>query len=331
MSIVNIILSGGVGSRLWPLSRKSRPKQYIPLFGGQTLFQLCAFRNAAIADSILVVGNKENRLLSCADLDLLGIENYTEIVEATPRNTAAAIAFAALALDKDDILLVTPSDHIISGMESYEHSVLDAIALAKDGFVVTFGIKPQRPETGYGYIEFDGNDVVGFKEKPNKETAAEYVQSGRFLWNSGMFCFKAGVFLEELQKFEPEIYDTAFAVWQANKNGFLDEELSLKIPSKSVDYAVMERSQKIKVVPASFGWSDLGSYDSLWEYLDKSEEGPSRQNLVLGTEKHVEFLGVDNLVFVETDDAILILPRTMSQDVKSIYERLEKEKPELLK
>lgn len=332
MSVVNVILSGGVGSRLWPLSRESRPKQYIPLFDGKTLFQLCALRNQAFCDDILVVGNVKNRQLSQYNLEDLGCTDFTEIVEATPRNTAAAIAFAAFSANEEDVLLVTPSDHAVSDSEEYNRSIKKAIQIAEEGYLVTFGIQPTRPETGFGYIEFDGFDVVGFKEKPAVEVATEYVNSGRFLWNSGMFAFKAGVFLSELKKLSPSIYETSLTAWGGRDGKYLDEDLSKAIPSESVDYAVMEKSENIKVIPANFGWSDLGSYDSLWDYLDKHDaEQPSRQNLVLGTNKHVEFLGVDNIVFVETKDAILILPRTMSQEVKDIYERLGKEKPELLK
>lgn len=328
--IIQVILTGGVGSRLWPLSRKSRPKQYIPLFGNKSLFQLCALRNMDLCKDVLIVGNQSNRKLSQDNLEALGIENYTEIVEVTPRNTAAAIAFAAFSVSPDAILLVTPSDQVVTGEDLYENAIKEAVKLADDGNLVTFGIVPKRPETGYGYIEFDGNIVVSFREKPNKEKAEQYLQTGRYLWNSGMFCFKAGVFLEELKKYEPEIYNFSKNAFDNKIENVLGLEDSNLIPSKSVDYAVMERSQKIKVVRSDFGWSDLGSFDSLWEYLDSHEEGPSRQNLVLGTDKHVEFIGVDNIVLVETDDAILVLPRSMSQNVKDVYERLEKEKPELL-
>ncbi len=328
--IVQVILTGGVGSRLWPLSRKSRPKQYIPLFGNKTLFQLCAIRNQPLVDRLLIVGNQSNRNLSEENLNGIGIKEYNEIVEVTPRNTAAAIAFAAFAVSEDTILLVTPSDQVITGEPFYEKAIHEAVSLAHDGNLVTFGIVPQRPETGYGYIEFEGNSVIGFREKPNKEKAEQYLSTGRYLWNSGMFCFKAGVFLSELEKYEPEIFNFSKNAFENRVGDVLNLEDSNLIPSKSVDYAVMERSNKIKVVSSEFGWSDLGSFDSLWEYLDNHEEGPSRQNLVLGTDKHVEFLGVDNIVLVETDDAILILPRNMSQEVKDVYERLEKEKPELL-
>lgn len=330
-SVTHVVLTGGVGSRLWPLSRKSRPKQYIPLFEGKSLFQLCVLRNNIICNDLLIVGNESNRDLSVQNLDAINENNFKEIVEVTPRNTAAAIAFAAFSLDPDAIMLVTPSDQVVTGEKEYERSILEAINIARENYLVTFGIKPTRPETGYGYIEFQDNDVISFREKPDRKKAGDYVKSGRYLWNSGMFCFKAGIFLDELKNYEPDIYNfskNAFENMEGNKLNLEDSNL---IPSKSVDYAVMERSKKIKVVSADFGWSDLGSFDSLWEYFDAHDDGPTRQNLVLGTNKHVEFLGVDNIVFVETEDAILILPRSMSQDVKNVYERLEKEKPELLK
>ena len=189
MNIVNVILSGGVGSRLWPLSRKSRPKQYLPIFDGKTLFQKTALRNSAFCDSVLVVGNIDNYQLSRKDLQDAGIQSYQEIIEACPRNTAAAIAFAAFACNPEDVLFVTPSDHLIKSEESYKKSVERAIALAKDGFIVTFGLKPSKPETGFGYIEADGEEVKSFREKPDLATAEEFIQKGNFYWNSGMFCF----------------------------------------------------------------------------------------------------------------------------------------------
>lgn len=332
MKIVNVILSGGVGSRLWPLSRKSRPKQYIPLFNNNTLFKMTIDRNRVFANDLIVVGNIDNYELSRKDIEDAGVNTFTEIVEAVPRNTAASIAFAAFSAQPEDILIVCPSDHIITGEELYATAIHKAIALAKDGHVVTFGSIPTRPETGYGYIEYnDDLDVLSFKEKPNKETAQAYVESGKYLWNSGMFCFQAKVYLEELKQYNEAIYSSAKNTWDNNSNGFLDETLMNAIPSESVDYAVMEHSQKLKVVPFSFDWSDLGSFESLWEYLEKNDvHHTNTKNLTIGTTKHVEFLGLENLVYVETEDAILIMPKDMSQDVKKIYERLEKENPDLL-
>jgi len=333
MSIIHVILSGGVGSRLWPVSRKSMPKQYIPMFGDKSLFQLTAERNADLVDKALIVGNKDNYLLSQADLIRAGIHQYTEVIEAAPRNTAAAIAFAAFGLKEDDIILVTPSDHIITNEEAYAKAISESIVLAKQGYLVTFGIKPTKPETGYGYIEHQGNEVVSFREKPNLSTAESFLEQGNFLWNSGMFCFQAGIYLEELNKFKPEIYTTSLKTWEARSNAFLPETETMLIPSVSIDYAVMERSEKIKVVQATFGWSDLGSFESIWEHWENEGEVHhfKQNNCVVGSTKHVEFLGVSNLMLIETPDAILVLDKSNSQDVKKIYERLEKEIPELVR
>lgn len=330
--LIHVILSGGVGSRLWPVSRKSMPKQYIPMFGDKSLFQLTAERNCSLVDQALIVGNKDNYMLSRGDMMRAGIEQYTEVVEAAPRNTAAAIAFAALAAEPNDILLVTPSDHIITDESAYAAAISQAVALATTGDLVTFGITPAKPETGYGYIEFSENRVLSFREKPDSATAKDFIESGNFLWNSGMFCFQAGVYLQELEKFEPEIYQTALNTFSATASEFLPETETLLIPSKSIDYAVMERSDKIKVVKADFGWSDLGSFESIWEHWEGQGETHRfiDNNCVVGSTKHVEFLGVNDLVLVETADAILILDKNSSQDVKKIYERLERERPELV-
>jgi len=331
MALINVILSGGVGSRLWPLSRKSRPKQYIPLFDGQTLFQMCAIRNSKVVDSIQVIGSVDNYKLSRTDFEEANITNYTEVIEAAPRNTAASIAFAAFAAQPDDVLLVTPSDHIITGEEAYAKAISEAVALAKENNIVTFGAVPLRPETGYGYIEHDAQyNVLSFKEKPDVATATAYVNSKNYLWNSGMFCFTASVYLEELKTYSPAIYEAAKAAFEKAENGFLPQEETMQIPSLSVDYAVMEHSKKIKVVPFTFDWNDLGSFESIWEYLEKTKPEEKKQNLVLGSTKHVEFIGLENLILVETADAILVMPRNHSQDVKKVYERLEKESPDLL-
>lgn len=333
MAVVHVILSGGVGSRLWPVSRKSMPKQYIPMFGEKSLFQLTAERNAHLADHALVVGNKDNYLLSQADLIRAGVHHYTEVIEAAPRNTAAAIAFSAFDLKSDDVILVTPSDHIITNEDAYAQAIAESIQLAKQGYLVTFGIKPSKPETGYGYIEHNGNEVIAFREKPDQSTAELFLEQGNFLWNSGMFCFQAGIYLEELKNFELEIYETSLKTWEARTNAFLPEIETMLIPSVSIDYAVMERSEKIKVVEATFGWSDLGSFESIWEHWENQGEVHhfKQNNCVVGSTKHVEFLGVSNLMLVETPDAILVLDKSNSQDVKKIYERLERDSPELVR
>lgn len=330
VSITHVILTGGVGSRLWPLSRKSQPKQYLEIFENRSLFEMTVDRNSHLADKVMVVGNVDNYHLSGKVMDKTKT-SYLNIVEATPRNTAAAIAFAAFASNPDDVLIVTPSDHIIDQMEDYNKSINEAILKAQEGFIVTFGIIPTKPETGYGYIESKGDKVISFREKPNETTAKEFIAKGNFLWNSGMFCFKAGVLLEELKQFQPDVYEKSKEVWEVSKEGFLDLELSMQIPSISIDYAVMERSKKIKVVPASFSWSDLGSFESVYEYLvSKGHPIDANGNMVIGCDSHTTFLGLKNTIFVHTPTANLILYKENSQDVKDIYNELERQNSELL-
>ncbi|GAB3224273.1 mannose-1-phosphate guanylyltransferase [Algoriphagus aestuariicola] len=327
----NVILSGGVGSRLWPLSRKSKPKQYLPIFEGQTLFQKTVLRNKSFCDELIVVGNSDNYGLSRTDLTNAGINTYSEIIEACPRNTAAAIAFAAFAVDPNEILFVTPSDHLIHADEHYASAVSRAMQLAGEGFIVTFGLKPTKPETGYGYIESDGEDVKSFREKPDLTTALGFLERGNFYWNSGMFCFKAGVYLKELQEFEPEVFLAAKEAYENSESGKLDYTLSMRIPSISVDYAVMERTNKIKVVPSLFQWSDMGSFESIYEYLEQTGHPKDELgNMVIGTSIHTEFTGLTNTILIQTPDAILVLRKENAQEVKKVYERLEKEHPELV-
>nr|WP_314898188.1 mannose-1-phosphate guanylyltransferase [uncultured Flavobacterium sp.] len=329
-SITHVILTGGVGSRLWPLSRKSLPKQYLELFEGKSLFEMTVERNRTIADKIMVVGNIDNCHLSRKVMEKSNI-TYIDIIESTPRNTAAAIAFAAFASDPDDILIVTPSDHIIDEMEHYQEGIRQAVEKASKGFIVTFGIVPTKPETGYGYIERKGDDVLSFREKPNQVTARDFIAKGNFLWNSGMFCFKAGVFLEELKAFKPEVYEKSKIAWKSNINGNLDLGLSQEIPSISIDYAVMERSKKIKVVSSTFDWSDLGSFESVYDYLvSKGHPVDNNGNMVIGTSNYTAFVGLKNTIFVCTDTANLILQKDHSQDVKNIYNELERQKSNLL-
>ena len=329
-SIIHVILTGGVGSRLWPLSRKSKPKQYLDIFDGKSLFEMTLDRNSTIADVVMVVGNIDNCYLSKAVLEKSNTE-YIDIIESTPRNTAAAIAFAAFASQGEDILIVTPSDHIIGKMERYEEAMQEAVEKASKGFIVTFGIVPTKPETGYGYIERKGDNVISFREKPNQVSARDYIAKGNFLWNSGMFCFKANVFLEELKMYAPEVYEKSKLAWENNNNGKLDLELSLAIPAISIDYAVMERSKKIKVVSSHFEWSDLGSFESVYDYLISiGHPVDENGNMVIGTTNYTAFIGLKDTIFVHTDNANLILKKEFSQDVKSVYNALEREESDLL-
>lgn len=328
--IIHVILSGGVGSRLWPLSRKSNPKQYLNLFKEGSLFAMSIERNRSLCEDLIVVGNVDNYKLSQSVLDSKGLA-YTNIVEATPRNTAAAIAFAAFAADPSDILLVTPSDHVIVGDEEYANAIQEGIAKAQAGYIVTFGIQATRPETGFGYIEYKDDQVLSFREKPNKETAEEFLERGNFLWNSGMFCFRADTLLTELQQYEPLVYSAALNAWQHQNEGQLDEELSKKIPSISIDYAVMERSKKIRVVPSTFAWSDLGSFESLYDYLKSTGYPVDEQgNMVIGSDKYAAFVGLKNTIVVYTDDAMLFVQKEQSQDVKKVYNTLEKHQSKLI-
>ncbi len=343
-NILHVLLTGGVGSRLWPLSRQSRPKQYLQLFSNVTsspddnreksrsLFELSVMRNSNYADELIVVGNCDNQHLSVEALKKLNIEDYKSIVEATPRNTAPAIAFAAFAAKAEDILLVTPADHIISDDAHYQRAIKEAINLARENAIVTFGVNPTKPETGYGYIEAEGNKVISFREKPDKQTAQDFIEKGNFYWNSGMFCFKAGIFLEELQKYAPEVYQKSLAAWEQNKEGYLEINTSLAIPSISIDYAVMERSEKIKVVKADFEWSDMGSFEAVYDYL--KEQGypvDANGNMQIGSQKHTSFLGLEDCILVSTNDANLVLSKAASQNVKELYQELEKNNIQLIK
>ena len=322
-SVTHVVLTGGIGSRLWPLSRKTLPKQYLELFDGESLFEKTVARNQKVSNKMIVVGNIENYKMSNAIMSKFD-KPFTHIVEALPRNTAAAIAFAAFASKPEDILLITPSDHIIEGSNAYSTALQQAIDLANKDYLVTFGIKPTKPETGYGYIEFENENVIAFHEKPNLETAKTYLKRGNYFWNSGLFCFKAGKFLEELKKQEPEVYKTSKVAWEANKDGFLDYNLSLKIPSISIDYAVMERSKDIKVVPANFEWSDLGSFESVYDYLvQKGHPIDANRNIVIGTSMHTTFIGVKNCILIYTTDALMVLQKENSQEVKQVYQQLE--------
>lgn len=196
--------------------------------------------------------------------------------------------------------------------------------MAKNNYLVTFGIVPTKPETGYGYIEFEQEDVIAFHEKPTQGKAEEFIERGNFYWNSGLFCFKAGLYLEELKKQEPTVYATALQVWNNNVSGLLDHDLSLLIPAISVDYAVMERSQNIKVVPSHFDWSDLGSFESVYEYLvSVGHAVDANGNIEIGVDKHVSFVGLQNCIVVNTPDALLIVQKENSQDVKQLYQYLE--------
>lgn len=329
--ILHVLLTGGVGSRLWPLSRQSKPKQYLNIFSGSSLFEMAVKRNRTFCNSLIVVGSQGNKHLSENILKKLGTIPFKNISEAVSKNTGPAIAFAAFCSNPEDILLVTPADHIIKEGEAYTTAVEKAISLAEENSLVTFGIKPVKPETGYGYIEHEEDQVISFHEKPNKQKAEQYLKSGNFLWNSGMFCFKAGVYLQELHKHQPEMMEKALIAWGKSNNGEMELSTSVKIPSLSVDYALMEKSDCIKVVKADFHWNDMGSFESVYDHLKNSGHHIDlNQNMQIGDKKPTFFVGVNNCILISTHDANLVVSREASQDVKMIYQFLEKNHPELL-
>lgn len=330
MKKIHVVLSGGSGSRLWPLSKKSRTKQYIPLFEGKSLFEITIENNRNICDAVLVVGNIDNYELSLNALKENTSTQFQVIVEAMPKNTAAAIAFAALSVDEEDLLLVTPSDHIIENRALYKEAVKNAFEFAKNGYLVTFGIQPSKPETGYGYIQSNGADVVAFHEKPDLKQAQGFLKQGNYLWNSGIFCFQAKTYLEELNTFRPDIFEACKHVMHIKNSDFLDANATAKIPAESIDYAVMEQSKKIKVVKGMFDWSDLGSFEALYEYFASKGAYVRDSNLIIAETAHVELHGLKNMMVIQSGGAILVMPIAESQAVKKIYERLLKTNKKLI-
>ncbi len=338
-----VILCGGSGTRLWPISRSLYPKQFVKLFENESLFQKTVTRNTSLSHSFTVVINQEQYFMGLDQMEELKLPlNKSFILEPTGRNTAPAIAMAAFHAKPDDILLVVPSDHLIHKQTDYELAVKKAKELAEKDRLVTFGIKPSYPETGYGYIEANGIEVKSFKEKPDTKTAEGYLKAGNYFWNSGMFCFKAKVFLEELKTHAPDIYETSLHAYEhARKDQavrLLLEDMKT-IRSESIDYAVMEKSQKVNVVPADIGWSDLGSFDSLYETLPKDKEGNtlskntihigSKNNLIISEDRLISTIDVEDLMIVDTRDAIVISKKGSTQKVKELVAEVKKLNPEM--
>lgn len=326
--MTNIILCGGNGTRLWPISRSLMPKQFVKLFDNKSLFQLTVERNSAISKQI-IVSNTEQYFLAMDQLVEIQKDECRYILEPIGRNTAPAIALACFSLDPNEIVLITPSDHLISNQSAYQEVLRRAEELSHENFLVTFGITPTFPEIGFGYIESDGENVRAFHEKPDFETAKNYLNAGNYFWNSGMFCFKAGVFLEELRTFAPDVYEaskTAFenALNTDNTLFKITYEDMVSIPDTSIDYAVMEKSQKVRVVPSSIEWSDVGSFDALSEVLPNDQNN----NFIL-SKKPVNLIDVKDLIIVDTEDALLISQKGSSQKVKEIVQDYKKTHPEI--
>jgi len=354
-----IILAGGSGTRLWPLSRKLMPKQFLKLFDGKSLFQKTIERNSKICDECIVISNIDQYFIALDELEELNnnkfnINNTKFLLEEIGKNTAPAIAFAALESDEEDILFVTPSDHLIKNQEEYEKAVLKAKELAENGYLVTFGINPTEPNTGYGYIEANGKwkidneeleglDVVRFHEKPKVEIAKKYLETNNkytnnqstnyYFWNSGIFMFKAGVFLEELKKHSPEVFESCLEIYKNHIKPITNNQLRItnmqNIPDISIDYAVMEKSDKIKVVESKFKWNDVGSFDSLINEIDSKEviEIDSKNNFYYSDDnkKIIASIGIEDLIIIDTKDALLIAKKGQTQKVKDIVNILKKE------
>lgn len=347
--MIPVILSGGSGSRLWPLSRQKRPKQFLPVVDDLTLFQLTMQRLQGVPDleSPLVVCNEEHRFMVAGQLQELGLLSNGILLEPIGRNTAPAIALAALyltALGKADAtMLVLPADHVIRDTEAFQQAIATAQQAADAGHLVTFGIVPQCAETGYGYIRqgdlLEGicaYKVAEFAEKPDSSTAEAYLQSGDYLWNSGMFMFRANRFLDELAKYHPMVLDTCRAalVHPSHDLDFIrvDTTAFSVCPSISVDYAVMEKTAEAVVVPLDAGWNDVGAWSSVWDVGSKDNNGNvlrgdtllhnAKNNLVYSEKRLVALVGTENLVVIDTLDATLVAHRDHVQDVKKIVEQL---------
>jgi mannose-1-phosphate guanylyltransferase len=319
------------------------PKQFVKLFENKSLFQLTVERNSKVCDTQFIVSNAEQYFLALDQLEELNITKNKYLLEPIGRNTAPAIALACMALDKNEIVLVTPSDHLIKNEIEYQKVIQRAKELAKEDNLVTFGIKPTFAETGFGYIESEHTyDVKAFHEKPDFKTATSYLEAGNYYWNSGMFLFKVGIFLEELQKYSPAIYEASL---EAFNNASKDELIRIKyddmanIPEDSIDYAVMEKSTKVKVILSDIDWSDVGSFDALYDELPKDKNGntlnsnhisiDSRNNFIYGNERKIATVDIEDCIIVDTGDALLISKKGSSQKVKNVVAKLKEQNSEL--
>lgn len=351
--LLPVVLCGGAGSRLWPVSREAHPKPFIRLIDGQSLLQKAFLRGARLPGvrEVLTVTNREllfktrDEYSAITDSSIHAASLSTSfLLEPFGRNTAAAIAAAALHAVQhapDAILLILAADHLVTNETAFAQAVEQARTLAKQGSLVTFGIRPDRPETGYGYIEADGHRVLRFVEKPDADTAFRYFQSGRFLWNSGMFCFKASVILDEMRTHCPHIVQAVQTCLAQSRHAQgpqgsqceLDAHTFAAVPEDSIDYAVMEKSAHVAVVPCDIGWSDIGSWSALGALAAADAQGNRTEGQALLHDAHncfirsqdrlVAAVGVDSLIIVDTPDALLVAAQDRAQDVKHIYNTLK--------
>ena len=345
MKITPVILSGGSGTRLWPLSRKMYPKQFINLHAELTMLQETIGRLDGLdLTSPVVVCNEDHRFIVAEQLRQIDIEHPVIILEPEGKNTAPAIALAAEYCqqldDEESMLLVLAADHVIVDIAAFHASIEQALETAIEGKLVTFGIVPDKAETGYGYIKFAKEKdktvfpVADFKEKPDPATAQAYLQSGEYLWNSGMFMFTPQQYLSELRQHQPKIAECVHAAMldQSNDLDFIrvNAEKFATCPSDSIDYAVMEKTAHAMVVPLDAGWNDIGNWSSLWDINHKDEEGNSihgdvlmvdaHNNLAMSESRLLAAVGVEDLIMVETKDAVLVAHKDKSQEVKAIVD-----------
>lgn len=368
MQIQPVILCGGSGTRLWPLSRAGFPKQFLVLSGTSSLFQQAIERINGLGNSeisvgkLLIVTNEEHRFLALDQLRELKAISAEFLLEPCGKNTAPALTLAALRATEDGndpVLVVTPADQTIQNIKAFTSSLQASIRVAQGGGIAVFGIKPTKPETGYGYIKHRPEQgmlgeykVIQFTEKPDTKTAQEYFNSGGYVWNSGMFVLRASVWLKAIAQFREDIYSVCLTAWQGKSEDRLgdavfirpDKEVFAQIPAESIDYAVIEKCPKasfpIDMVELDAGWSDLGAWDAVWQvqggqadehgnvHIGDVLHAQSKNNLVHATSRLVGTVGIENLVIIETADAILVATREHSQEVKQIVSQLEKKKRE---
>ncbi|MGZ8136079.1 MAG: mannose-1-phosphate guanylyltransferase/mannose-6-phosphate isomerase [Methylococcaceae bacterium] len=345
--MIPVILSGGSGTRLWPLSRSQYPKQFLPLASEHTMVQDTLLRLEGIEGlkAPIAVCNEDHRFIMAEQLWEIDAKPAAIILEPMGKNTAPAVAMAALTAEsEDDVLLVLPADHVISNLVVFHNAIEQAKLLAMQGFLVTFGILPTEPETGYGYIkrdtltQGDAYNVAAFVEKPDAETAKQYLQTGDYFWNSGMFAFTAGSFLRELEKFNPKMLSVCKQALKVAKIDMdfirLDKAIFSTCPSDSIDYAVMEKTDKAVVIPLDAGWNDLGSWSALWDISDKDQFGnaisgdvltvDTKNSFIHAEHKLVTTIGIHGLVVVVTKDAVMIAAKDKVQEVKQIVTQLKK-------
>jgi mannose-1-phosphate guanylyltransferase/mannose-6-phosphate isomerase len=347
-TVIPVILSGGAGTRLWPLSREMYPKQLLALTSKQTMLQDTAARLATVSGAIppIVVCNEAHRFTVAEQMRAMEMPTSAILLEPAGRNTAPAVALAALKaidIDADATLIVAPADHVIRDVRKFAQAADIAVSLAQEDKLITFGIVAHAPETGYGYIRRGEGvgpayPVAQFIEKPQIDLAVQFVASGDYYWNSGMFVFKAGRFLSELRNFAPDILEACTAAYQAAKSDLdfvrIDNAEFIKCRSESIDYAVMEKTKDALVLPLDVGWSDVGSWSSLFDALPADEEGNVLQGDVLTHDTHdcyvhstsrlVAAVGMEDHIIVETKDAILVAPKDRVQDVKDLVAKIKK-------